>query len=298
MGQLAGDSLGSQVEFLNREQIMHLYPRGIRELKDGGTFNLIAGQPTDDSELALMLARHLVEGDHFDAKAVRERYVYWLDSGPFDIGNTIGRGLTGRPNLASQANGAMMRISPLGIFGANHDLEDVEKWAIQDGKITHPNPLCLQANALFAKAIAFAIHTGADGPSVYTEVLKWTKRMDIDKKLNLAIWGAKDALPEGFMKQMGWVMIAFRNALYQLANATSFEAGVTETVEQGGDTDTNAAIAGALLGAVYGIEAVPEQWTNAILTCRPEAGRKGVHKPRPEVFWPVDALELAEKLVT
>jgi hypothetical protein len=66
---------------------------------------------------------------------------------------------------------------------------------------------------------------------------------------------------------------------------------------RGGDSDTNAAIAGALLGAVYGEDAVPAQWRNAVLACRPEAGRPGVRRPRPREYWPVDVLELAERLV-
>jgi hypothetical protein len=65
----------------------------------------------------------------------------------------------------------------------------------------------------------------------------------------------------------------------------------------GGDTDTNAAIAGALLGAVCGEAGVPRQWREAVLNCRPELGRTGVRRPRPREFWPVDAIELADQLV-
>ena len=45
-----------------------------------------------------------------------------------------------------------------------------------------------------------------------------------------------------------------------------------DTVMRGGDTDTNAAIAGALLGAVYGRNALPRQWIEKILSCRPSEG--------------------------
>jgi hypothetical protein len=65
----------------------------------------------------------------------------------------------------------------------------------------------------------------------------------------------------------------------------------------GGDTDTNAAIAGALLGAAYGRHAVPNQWIEKLLSCRPKSGDSRVHRPRPECFWPVDALELARALI-
>jgi hypothetical protein len=66
---------------------------------------------------------------------------------------------------------------------------------------------------------------------------------------------------------------------------------------RGGDTDTNAAICGALLGAVYGLDAIPAQWVDWVLNCCPQAGHPGVNRPRPECFWPVDALELADRLI-
>jgi ADP-ribosylglycohydrolase len=91
-------------------------------------------------------------------------------------------------------------------------------------------------------------------------------------------------------------MIAFQNALYQLLHAPSLEAGVVDTIMRGGDTDTNAAISGALLGAVCGREAIPAQWLDCLQNCRPEAGHPRVRHPRPECFWPVDVLELAERL--
>nr|WP_235670380.1 ADP-ribosylglycohydrolase family protein [Prosthecochloris vibrioformis] len=47
LGQLAGDALGSLVEFQSPDEIRRSYPDGVRELADGGTWNTIAGQPTN-----------------------------------------------------------------------------------------------------------------------------------------------------------------------------------------------------------------------------------------------------------
>src|SRR4029077_5068550 len=55
LGQVAGDSLGGLVEFATAEEIRRQYPDGPRLLADGGTWNLLAGQATDDSEMALAL---------------------------------------------------------------------------------------------------------------------------------------------------------------------------------------------------------------------------------------------------
>ena len=296
LGQLAGDALGSLVECQTPEQIRRKYPNGVRELADGGTWNTIAGQPTDDSEMALLLARMLADQGRYDPGEARKAYLFWLDSGPFDCGATVYSGLRGRPNPDSQANGAMMRISPLGIFSANHDLEHAAEWARQDAAITHPHPVCRQANALFTMAIALAVRGGRSTLRLYDHVVTWAEDMEVEGSLLEAVRGAAETPPADYVRRRGWVLTAFRNALWQLLYAPNLEEAVVDTVMRGGDTDTNAAICGALLGAVGGRNAIPDQWAECVLNCRPAAGQPHVHRPRPECFWPVDALELAERV--
>lgn len=297
LGQLAGDSLGSLVEFESPEEIRRQYPAGVRVLSDGGTWDTLAGQPTDDSELALMLARVLVKERRYDPDSVRRAYEYWLDSHPFDCGQTTRAGLRGRPNPASQANGALMRISPLGIYCWHCDRAIAAEYARQDAALTHPHPICLQANALYGMAIAEAVARAHSPQSLYEHIRDWATEMNIERPLIDAIGDAAHSAPADYMSQQGWVVIAFQNALWQLLHAPSLEAGVVDTVGRGGDTDTNAAIAGALLGAVYGRDALPQQWVEKILACRPKAGEAHVRHPRPECFWPVDAIDLASRLV-
>ena len=297
LGQLAGDSLGSLVEFQAKEQIRADYPGGVRLLAEGGPFDLIAGQPTDDSEMALAMARQLAALGRYCAMRTGKAYRTWLDSAPFDCGITIRNALNGMPNPNSQANGALMRVSPLGIFGAGRKKADVMGWAKKDAALTHVHPVCGQTNALFAALLAHAVREGGTGAELYEMLLAWMKRMKLEPALREAVERAAHEKPRDFQSQMGWVLIAFQNALWQMLHAPSFEEGVVDTVMQGGDTDTNAAIAGALLGAIYGEEAVPAQWRDSILNCRPEAGRPGVHEPRPAEYWPVDTLELADALL-
>jgi hypothetical protein len=91
------------------------------------------------------------------------------------------------------------------------------------------------------------------------------------------------------------VLVALQNAFWCL-QALDFEEGLVQTVARGGDTDTNAAIAGALLGAAHGREAVPSRWILPVLACRPLA-EAGALRPRPMSCWPDDVLEVAEALL-
>jgi ADP-ribosylglycohydrolase len=297
LGQLAGDSLGSLVEFQSPGEIARKYPNGVRELADGGTWGTIAGQPTDDSEMALALARMLTKFRCYDVDEARMAYLVWLNSSPFDCGSTVAAGLRGHLNRDSQANGALMRIAPLGIFCCNLDRKRTSEFAQMDAALTHPHPICLQTNSLFTMAIAEAVGQGKSAQQIYEDIKDWATAMNVEKPLMKAILDAADRRPADYIHQQGWVLIAFQNALYQLLHAKSLEEGVVDTVMRGGDTDTNAAITGALLGAVYGREALPKQWVEKLLNCRPQTGQPNVQRPRPECFWSVDALHIARCMV-
>ena len=296
LGQLAGDSLGSLVEFRSAESIRAEYPDGVRDLADGGCWNTLAGQPTDDSEMALMLARSILDQDGYQAKAAGDAYCWWKDSGPFDMGGTTSAGLAGHPNLVSQANGSLMRISPLAIWGHARQPNELAEQAREDSAITHPNPVCQDSCAAFVVAAAHAIRTGEGAQAAYTAALKWARSAHAEPSVIESLEAAAHGPPDDFLTQQGWVLIALQNAFNQLLNAPSLEEGIIDTVMRGGDTDTTAAIAGALLGAVHGREAVPSRWTRSILSCHPIRGLPGIQRPRPKPLWPVDALELAERL--
>lgn len=298
LGELVGDALGSRVEFKTELDIRVEYPGRLTEIIDGGPWNTIAGQPTDDGEMAITLARAIIASGGYRSEGVFNAYVDWFDSGPFDYGGSTRRALkTHDPSQSSQANGALMRCAPLGIFGALADPSLVRDWAHLDARLTHPNPVCVQANELFVRAIALTIRHEVGPQELYDQILEWAHDPRTDPTVLHCVERSKDAPPAEYFHRMGWVLIALGNALYQLLHAPSFEEGVIDTVNRGGDTDTNGAVCGALLGAVYGLEAIPVRWRDAVLNCRPARGDVRVKHPRPREYWPIDALDLARGLL-
>jgi ADP-ribosyl-[dinitrogen reductase] hydrolase len=295
LGQITGDSLGALVEFATAEQVARRYPDGPRLLEDGGTWDTLGGQPTDDSEMALALARCILDNGDHDPEAALRAYQEWKASEPFDMGKTVGAALSGRPDPASQANGSLMRASPIGVFAHALSLEESARIARSDSGLTHPNPVCGDACAAYVTAIKHAVVHG-DGPdAAYRAALDWATTAGGAPTVVEALRQAAESPPVCDGASQGFVLIALRNAFYELLHAESMEAGVVATVRRGGDTDTNAAIAGALLGAVHGREAVPRQWRRMVLSCRPYAGH--AKRPRPMTCWPVDVLEVAERLL-
>jgi ADP-ribosylglycohydrolase/fructose-1,6-bisphosphatase/inositol monophosphatase family enzyme len=307
MGQISGDSLGSLVEFQTADQIADEYPDGVRDLADGGYWSTIAGQPTDDSELALDLARTLVGRTHWSSEAVADAYAGWYASQPFDIGGTTRQALSAAAaapakkaeiaraaaNRQSQANGALMRCAAIGIWAKNPS--DAAAAARSDACLTHPNPVCQATSAAFVAAISTAIEGGdlvAMLDAAETAIPEPEAR-----QVRAALAAARRGEgPKEFFHQQGWVLIAFQNAFCHLAQGTTLEAALIETVGRGGDTDTNAAICGALLGALQGRTAIPVRWSMPVLACR--ALPKFARRPRPARYWPDDVSLLAEALLS
>ena len=309
LGMVIGDSLGSQVEFQTAATIRAGHPTGVRELADSPVWKTLAGQPTDDSELALALARALVRAGRYDPEVVASAYGHWYGSGPFDCGQTTALAFAAaaaaatdkagaaRANASrdSQSNGSLMRIAPVGIRTA--DPSEAARLASKDSALSHPHPICRAACAAFAAAVTAAL-SGADRGGMLATALRIADAAGDDAApvaaaLRRAAGGVGVA---DFQQQMGWVLIALQNAFFHLAAGTAVQPALIETVGQGGDTDTNAAIAGALLGAADGRASLPMRWVLPVLTCRPDAALHPA-RPRPDEYWPDDLLDLTEALL-
>jgi len=286
LGQVIGDSLGSLVERRSAAEIAQLHPRGLRELADGGVHHTIAGQPTDDSEMALALARCLVAGKQFVPEKALEAYREWITTRPVDVAATTERGLLGMQTGESESNGSLMRVSPLGVWAAG-DPARAAAAARADSALTHRNPLCVEACAAYAAAIAAGV-AGGTRAAMREAALAHSR----GKARELIERGG---LPADFLTPPASVRVSLLNAFHHLARS-GFEEALVATVAAGGDTDTNAAACGALLGAALGRQAIPLRWVLPVLACRATLDA-GAPRPRPALYWPDDILELAEALL-
>lgn len=295
-GQFCGDSYGSQYEFMRASDIaVKMASHGAMAFGRSYVMDTLPGQLTDDSELALALLRSIIESGGYSAESARRKYREWLDSKPFDVGITTMNALNGVYDIKSQANGAMMRLSPLCIWLAAHternSFQTADEFAAADAAVTHPNEICVQANVLFARCVVSMLRDGLSADGVMQALPVWCDEIGADSVFFDIADAAGRSLPEDFVTHMGWVLIAFHNALYRLVHADSPASGIIETVRCGGDTDTNAAIAGVLLGARFGCSAFPRSWIDFVENCRP-----GGNVPRPAIFHAGDIGSLVSSL--
>lgn len=317
LGALVGDAAGAFLEFTS-EPIGEAEVTRALEMPGGGTWGVAPGQITDDGELTMSLLRALAEHPEADAphEAAAVRYAAWVASDPFDMGATtaaslgclrrpegrahaaevgVARAMTAAAEarcMASKANGSLMRIAPLGAWGARRDPEIVLRAAAADARLSHPNPSCVEAACSYVLAIATLVRTEGDAAAALDAVMGWARANAGDEVrgwLDEARAGAR--VPYAPMD--GFVRIAFTHAFRHLALGTSYEGALRETLLGGGDTDTNAAIVGGLLGARWGAEHIPARWRAKVLGCDTREGR---HPRGPELH-PGDLAELVARIV-
>lgn len=314
-GQLTGDALGSLVDGKTPAEILADYPEGVRDLHDGGAFDTLAGQPTDASELALALSWSLLdEGDYVEESAAGH-YLRWYDSEPFGVSGGIevavqagqraseqdqalAPAMRASADAESLASGPLTRVSPIAIFGASRGDAWVARAATQDAALTHPNPVVQQANAVFAVTLARAIRGETDPRALLALAQEYAASVNAHPHVQAALRNAEQGPPAGFAGGQGGVCLALENAFHVLLRSASLEGALVETLGRGGDTRANGILAGALLGAVHGMHAVPARWRECVDTCEPDEDEDGVTRPRPSWLWPTGAEGLALSLLS
>ncbi|HSF18797.1 MAG TPA: ADP-ribosylglycohydrolase family protein [Vicinamibacteria bacterium] len=313
LGAAVGDAAGGTLEFRPPPTLGRV--DHAMTMPGGGALRLAPGQVTDDTELALCLADALANSDAFDIETVARAYARWIDSSPFDIGRTTWQslgsfrdadwsGVCERDGYAScmkqaaelkcsgsKANGSLMRSAPLGIWGYNLQDDALARLAIEDSSLSHPNPSCCQAVACYVIAISSLLDRPDDRSRAFERAVSWAET-HANEEVRVWLRDARENASVDFLSQIGFVRIAFTNAFQHLLMESSYEETIRRTLLRGGDTDTNACIAGGLIGVACGAEAIPETMKAPVLECDTGRGR-----PRPDFLHPRRAPELARRLL-
>jgi ADP-ribosyl-[dinitrogen reductase] hydrolase len=279
VGMAYGDALGVPYEYGSRP----LPPLGGAGLFGGGLGDYEPGEWSDDTQMAICIALAATEADLTSddgLDAVAARFEEWYRAGPADIGVQTGAVLrdaarrSGRPATRlsdaatalhastgrSAGNGALMRTAPVAIALAG-DSEAISTAARAIAELTHKDPLAGDSCVLWSLTIDSALRLGGNpwsaGPEAHLEAIP------AERRNAWASWlaDARDGPPESFPNngftvtalQAAWAACLPPNPAHE---PDSFARTVHRAVNAGGDTDTVAAIAGALSGALYGIEGI------------------------------------------
>lgn len=250
LGLAVGDAVGTTVEFK---------PRGtftpVTDMVGAGPFDLLPGQWTDDTSMAICLAESLVTRGAWDPVDCMNRFVNWRDHGYasctgkcFDIGITTSAALnrylaTGDPYAGSSdpdtsGNGAIMRLAPAVVAHASAP-EAAVACAIEQGRTTHASEEC----DIYAGHMA---------------------RLLISGDLSMAPAALPKETPDAEISSSGYVRHTYEAAVWCVANTNTFEAAILKAANLGDDADTVAAVTGQIAGRIYGMFGIPDRWLDRV----------------------------------
>ncbi len=279
LGLACGDALGGAVEFETREDVARSFPDGVREITGGGPHRLECGEITDDTHMAIAIAR-ACDADGIDLDRVVANFLTWYRSGPKDIGNATRRALAlldkGMPwteaaerlqrdsTIGTAGNGTVMRCAPVAIRFRS-DRARMVRASIDTARITHADPRATWGAVALNQAIVHLLDGGSVGDVLDAAVDRVEERR-VFEAIRRVPTLTYDALRSG-----GYVLDRLATSFWCVLNRPSMEEAIVTAVTLGDDADTTGAVTGALAGAAWGAEALPERWL-AVLQVREEAG--------------------------
>ena len=285
LGGMIGDAIGATFEFkksADAQQLLRWYDYLSKGLVGGGPFNLKPGQFTDDTEMALAIMSTINQYGLYDQNKVAAAYYAWYLSEPIDIGKTTKTAISQQTankmiwaaktvNAESLSNGFLMRLYGLVALYQNRTLVEVTEAALLDVQLTHSHPEALSITIVYVGILYKAVN-GVSAPNIY----QWAKKnarphsmvsniiQSMETSFNRfsysdQIWDIKniDTHSIGFVGYAIWLL--FKCLLHH----QSYRDAMLDIVSRGGDTDTNACIVGAVMGALYP-DTIPDPWMQSV----------------------------------
>ena len=301
-GLAIGDALGMPTQLLSPEDVDRRFGMitWFQPAPDDHPIaaGLPAGHITDDTEQALLIARLLIDGHgRIDPHTLANALAHWeremVRRGSLDLlGPSTQRAISAvaagtsveEAGRFGDTNGAAMRVTPVGIARPVEDFDGLLQAVVDASGVTHNTTLALSG----ASAVAAAVSAGVGGASLDGAIQvglsaaragrnhgAWVAGADVAARIDAALDGvrglARDELVR-FIRNVVGTSVATQEsvpAAFAILQATQ-EAGAWEAclvaASLGGDSDTIAAMAGAIAGACQGVGAFPADALDLIRT--------------------------------
>lgn len=293
-GLAIGDALGVPYEF--RSFNPKLEYTGLLHQVDGfiqfrfAKILVPKNSPSDDTRMTLALLKGLDSEDEYKySKKVLEEYLKWANAESMLGKNTRKllkgvttiKGYTNRFNkltdsekVQMQSNGSLMRISPIVLI-----LDPDECYAAvkEDTYLTNPNKINYDVNIFYVKLLRKIVYEYCSKSELIEWIVKWTReKNDVSKDVKDIVKDAIDRKKKDVSESKGWVLNALYICVFSFISFDNYEDAMDFIIRDNprSDTDTNAAIAGALFGAYIGLEGLKKESKTAVniesISYRPE----------------------------
>lgn len=271
LGLAVGNTLGIPVEAWPSAEIRRRYPKGIREIDP-----LELKLPWDDDlAQAVILAEAILEHDTLRHDDLATRLMAWFESNGRGMGSQTRAVISALrlgmpPSEAARlvwerdggqpaGNGAVMRCAPVAMRWPRNSAKLLEETE-NSSRVTHYDPRCAWSAFAVNLAVAEALNgrtasidsiaDALEGAGVGPHTLRAVREVSGRSLERLRLDGTA----------IGFTLKAMQAGLWCLEHSADFEESLVAVIQAGGDTDTNGAVAGAILGALHGASSIPERW--------------------------------------
>ena len=279
-GQAIGDALGLGTEGMTDEDMAWKYPNGISHYRDifqdRHRKRWKIGDWTDDTDMMLCIANAVINDKGVNLTSIARNFKEWADGEPMGIGeNTykvlmigdyvekpleVSKKVWEMSNRQAAANGGLMRTSIVGLFP-----KAVEECAANICRLTHYDPRCVGSCVIVSELIHSLVYDNKG--LTYHQMIDIAQRYNerIREFIDLSMNTDVRALELQDDDSVGYSLRTLAAGLWAYWNAKSFEEGLLAVVHAGGDADTNAAVACAVLGAKYGYSSIPQEYVEGLI---------------------------------
>ena len=194
--------------------------------------------------------------------------------------------------INSESNGCLMRLIPLAVWCRNLKELDIIDCIYSECELTHANPKCKIINLCYALLVKFIfenetreksfekmknfIFDSNNYKAIFELSCQNTDFKPSEIKDDITLWFDLISSPDKFdRKNIGHIKSAFILSMYIYLQNQNYEDSLKMMLKFGGDTDTNSAILGGLIGSNVGESKIPSDFINKVLNCDPSHKTKG-----------------------
>lgn len=282
LGHAVGDALGVPVEFCRRD-VLAQHP--VTDMIGFGTYKLPAGTWSDDTSMSLCELESLSNG-MIDYDNIMYNFCKWYYDEEFtahgvvfDVGNTcsdaihnyVDLGLAanccGAVNERANGNGSLMRMHPFVLYAFYNGIyeNDFVSMITMASSLTHAHSISIDGCIIYAHVLKSLLQVPSK-ESIYKglDVATHDVCCPLDTYYHRLLQFDIACVDQDNIKSTGYVVDSLEAALWCVLTTNNYKECVLKAVNLGGDTDTIAAIAGSLAGALYGLDSIPTVWLNIL----------------------------------
>ena len=285
LGFATGDALGVPVEFTLRS-LRKSDP--VCEMRGNGSYPVPEGTWSDDTSMTIATMDSIHDSDGINYEDIMDKYCDWVfhhkycaNDQVFDVGTTIGKAIDhyyknhmkviecgGREEM-DNGNGSLMRMLPIVYYLYYSELdEDTKTNIIQNySSLTHGHEVSLMGCHIYYDFMS-SLLSGLSKEDAYRDLQynDYSKHYSEDciSRYKRVLSGELSSLEEDSIKSTGYVVDTLEAAIWCVLHYHSYRDSVMAAVNLGDDTDTIAAITGSMVGTIYGMESIPEEWLSKV----------------------------------